>query len=393
MSWEYKIGFSLDDAKAFFGNTVSHDDIVYALQQNNFQFTFKTPRARIENVVHTLIGSAYKNPSIMQKDAPNAFSCSSLVSYIATVAGLSWMPSITVDKYIFLEEIQKGDLQYGDLIFSNSGEGKIHYASIEWRHGTVVPEGVDHVGIYLGEGKVLHSSRSINGTYVQDLDAAPSFRHIVGYRRMGEMNEPRYCVTIPQDRTDLYSTHNLLHYLAHGEKIGYQKHIHSVHYFSQLLDISNPYWTNRACGGVCLAMILDHFYKPISSIETLCSTAKEKGYFTESFGWYHQGIVDMATSYGLSGYRTEGGIIDDVVWELKKGNLVILSVAKQLFGIKRPHLVLAVGYAETHSGDIQGLYLFDPESLYRQEKPHFVSRLLLNKDWNRKYIVIGESTQ
>jgi cell wall-associated NlpC family hydrolase len=392
MTWKYKVGFSLEDAAPFFGSHVHHDDIVYALTQNGFAYSYDTPRKVISDSIPTLIGSAYKNPSVMQKDAPLAFSCSSLISYLATLSGLPWMPSITVDKYIFLREIPVEDIQFGDLIFSNSGEGKIHYTSIEWRHGTLVEEGVDHVGMYLGDGKVLHASKTISGTYIQDVDKAVSFTHVVGYRRMGNMDEKRYCVTIPEGRTDIYTMHNLLQYLAHGEKPGYKKYVHKVPYISQLTDIQDLYWTNRACGGVCLAMALRYFKKEFTSLEELCYSAEENGYFTQSFGWYHQGLIDIARTFGLHGYRTEGGIVDDVVWELQKGNLVILSVAKQLFGIRRPHLVLAVGYATTHDGELQGVYTYDPESLYPQSHPQFISKPLLRKDWNGKYIVIGENT-
>ena len=62
----------------------------------------------------------------MRVDAPNAFSCSSLISYL--YEGI-YMPSISIDKYLYTKgagnEIKNdNDLKFGDLVFINTGEVK-----------------------------------------------------------------------------------------------------------------------------------------------------------------------------------------------------------------------------------------------------------------------------
>lgn len=389
--WQYRVGFSLTEARKHLGEHITDDDIVRLLTQHKFEYTFSTPRKIYEDLVPTVIGALYKNPSIMQADAPRAFSCSTLVSYFATLAGMPWMPSTTVDKFVFLQTVNKDELVYGDLIFANSNEGKIHYSSVEWRKGTPVPEGVDHVGIYLGEDKVLHASRTIGVADIQSLHTAVSFKNIVGYRRIADIDEMRYTVVVPNERNDLFSVASLLQYLAHAPKDTDISYINAVPHLSQLLDVSDTYWMNRACGAVCLAMALAYFEKPIADLNSFCAIAESKGYFYQTYGWAHQGLVELAREVGFGGYRSEGGTIEDIAREVTSGNVPILSVSKKLFGVHRRHLVVAVGTLTDTSGEVIGIYVHDPETLYPNEKPQYVSKKLLNADWTKRYIVITKT--
>lgn len=390
--WKYKVGFDINDAKKILGDSTSDNEIQKLLEQHHFDYTYETPKDVFERIIPTIIGAEYKNPSIMQKDAPKAFSCSSLVSYLATMAGMPWMPSITADKYVYLKPIKKEDLSYGDLIFSNSGEGKIYYESIEWRHGTPIPEGVDHVGIYMGDNKVLHSSKTINSTNIQNIDDSVSFNgKIVGYRRIADINTKRYCVIIPDDKSDLFNANSFLKYLAHAKKDDDIAYINDIPYISQLIDIKDSYWTNRACGGVCLAMAFSYLGKTISDLEKYFYEAEEKGYFKQTYGWYHQGLVNLAKESGFDAYRSEGGTVEDLVKEIEEGSVPILSVHKRLFGTKRSHLVVVTGFVKNTVGKIVGFYINDPERLYYPKDRQYVSTKLLEMDWTRRYVVIKKN--
>ncbi len=390
--WKYRVGFSTNEARKILGNEITNEDISHLLEQHHFSFSYESPRAVFERLIPEVIGAEYKNPSIMQKDAPRAFSCSSLVSYLATMSGMPWMPSITADKYVYLKPIHKDDLSYGDLIFSNSGEGRIYYESIEWRHGTKIPEGVDHVGIYMGNNKVLHSSKTINGTDILDLDESVSFKNkIVGYRRIADMDEKRYCVIVPDDRPDLFNTNSFLKHLAHAKKDTDSVFINEVPYISQLIDLKDTYWTNRACGGVCLAMAFAFLGKPIEDMEKYFYEAENVGHFKQSYGWYHQGLVDLAKEAGFQTYRSEGGIIEDLVKEISNGAVPILSVNKRLAGTKRSHLIVATGFAKDINGRTVGIYVNDPERLYYPKDPQYVNVKFLDIDWTHRYIVIKKN--
>lgn len=391
--WKYKVGFSLKEASRVLGEEITDEKIQNLLAQHHFEYTLETPRVVFERLVKEVEGAGYKNPSIMQKDAPNFFSCSSLVSYFSTMAGMPWMPSITVDKYVYLKPVKKEDLQYGDLVFSNSNNGKVHYESIEWRRGTKVPSGVDHVGIYLGDNKVIHSSRyNEKGTEIQDMNDSPSFGNtIVGFRRIADIDTPRYCVIVPDEQPELFQANSLLKYLAHAPKDTDIAFINNIPYISQLTDIPDIYWTNRSCGGVCLLMAFDFLGVKIDDPIKFLYEAEAEGHYKQTYGWYHQGLVDIAIKAGLNSYRTEGGNVDDLVKEIEAGNVPILSVVKRLFGTKRNHLVVATGFSKNKEGKVVGIYINDPERLYHPKEPQYVDSRLLDIDWTHRYIVIKKN--
>ena len=88
---------------------------------------------------------------------PNTFDCSGLMTYIfKNGAGIN-LPRTSKQQSTFGVTVSKDNLQPGDLIFSSTdGSG-----------------GVSHVGIYVGNGQMIHSPKpgdtvrktSINNSY------------------------------------------------------------------------------------------------------------------------------------------------------------------------------------------------------------------------------------
>jgi phenylalanyl-tRNA synthetase beta subunit len=100
------------------------------------------------------------------------------------------------------ESIEKSKIVPGDLVFSNTGEGTIHIETIECLPGTKFAEGVDHVGLYVGDGQVLHAT-SGRGVIVETLAESEKFKNIVSVRRYTTTEETCLVVTIPDERIDL----------------------------------------------------------------------------------------------------------------------------------------------------------------------------------------------
>lgn len=198
--WKYLVGLGT--------NEIAEE----TLAKSGFEYEKLKVGEKISQMIPDCLGAKYKNPTSMREDAPEYFSCSSLISYLFTKAGV-WMPSLSIDKYIFGTKIEKEDLEWGDLVFSNTQEGFIRYETVEWQPGTKVPEGVDHVGLYLGEDQILHASKSNGDTRIEKLSEAKNFKNVVGFRRVGEMQEERFVVTIPEDKPELRSKEALLKYL------------------------------------------------------------------------------------------------------------------------------------------------------------------------------------
>lgn len=216
---EYHVGISLTELNGILGSTCTGNEVEKTLKQLSFPYEVLVPKNYIEDLYPTLIGKEYKNPSSMRLDAPNAFSCSSLVSYL--YKGI-WMPSLSVDKYVFSQKITKEELQFGDLVFANSGEGKIRFESVEFMRGTPVESGIDHVGMYVGEGKMLHATKMQGKVVVESLDEFASVRRIVGYGRVSDaLDEERYLITVPEERLDIRTREDLAEEI--GRIIGYER--------------------------------------------------------------------------------------------------------------------------------------------------------------------------
>ncbi len=213
----YYVGISLSEVNSILGTNYTEEVIEKTLTELSFCFEKIIPREYIEKVYPTLIGVHYKNPSSMREDAPHAFSCSSLISYL--YKGI-WMPSVSIDKYVFTQRVTKEQLQFGDLVFANSGEGLIRYESIEFLRGTKVPEGVDHVGMYIGNDAILHATKVEGKVVVQTFDEFVKSRTVVGYGRITDtLDEKRYVVTLPSERLDIRIKEDLAEEI--GRIIGY----------------------------------------------------------------------------------------------------------------------------------------------------------------------------
>lgn len=213
----YHVGISRAEVNGILGASYSENDVESTLAKLGFSFEKIIPKEYITKTYPTLVGAAYKNPSSMREDAPGAFSCSSLVSYL--YKGI-WMPSLSIDKYVFAKKITKDELTFGDCIFASTGEGKIRYESVEFLRGTQVLEGVDHVGMYVGDGKVIHATKVKGSVVIETLDEFAVGRTIVGYGRMtDDLGTERYVVLVPSERLDIRIKEDLAEEI--GRIIGY----------------------------------------------------------------------------------------------------------------------------------------------------------------------------
>lgn len=206
---KYRIGLSTDD--------VSEE----ALKKANFTYKVVEPREMIVQAVKGVVGKPYKRGASVLKDAPEAFDCSALTAWSAVEAGYA-IPRITIDQFVFSKRIEKKDLMPGDLVFANTKEiihtegtyfskvlGKevkeesIRTETLEYMPGTKVPHGVDHVGLYIGDGKIVHATVKKSGVVEETLSESEQFNNIVGYGRIIDNEGKRFVVEVPDDRPDL----------------------------------------------------------------------------------------------------------------------------------------------------------------------------------------------
>ncbi len=227
----YRLGVSLSEVNGLLGTNLKNSDLEGILNRYGFEFAKVNPEDQIENTVKALIGRPYKSGASISVEAPDFFDCSSFVSYSFIQAGIS-IPRMTVDQMVYSESILEGGLKELDLVFSNTGIhefGILHHVSKEFMPGVEVKEGVDHVGIYIGNGEVVHASKGNNGVKKEKISESNYFKNIVGYGRILKNNEERFIIEVPFERLDLRLPEDLieevgrLYGLAHIESVVPQK--------------------------------------------------------------------------------------------------------------------------------------------------------------------------
>lgn len=218
---QYKIGLRPRDAEKLLGGEISEKEQIEILHRLGFEIKIINSIKKVLELVKTLEGKPYKYGASVTFDAPDFFDCSSLVAYVFAQAGVQ-VPRITIDQFFYGQPAEEKDIQPGDVIFSNTGEGKIHTETKEFLKGTKIKEGIDHCGIYLGKGKIIHASRyNSDGVMIEDLKKAKQFKNIVGIRRMVTHQDDLMLVTVPAERLDARIPEDLIEEI--GRVYGYEK--------------------------------------------------------------------------------------------------------------------------------------------------------------------------
>lgn len=104
-------------------------------------------------------------PYLWAGTTPNGFDCSGYVQYVFNKHGIE-LPRSSREQYTVGYKVSKSNLQPGDLVFFNTSGS-----------------GVSHVGIYIGDGKFIHSGNT-SGVVITDLYSAYWVNLYLGARRV-----------------------------------------------------------------------------------------------------------------------------------------------------------------------------------------------------------------
>lgn len=102
---------------------------------------------KLIEVATSCIGAPYKYGAT-KADIPNAFDCSLFIQHIYASVGIE-LPRSTIEQAVVGEIVPDvTNLEIGDLIFLHGTHG--HY-------NPKFPEGIGHVIMFVGDGKVIHA--------------------------------------------------------------------------------------------------------------------------------------------------------------------------------------------------------------------------------------------
>jgi len=205
---DFYSGISASEVSKLLGKEINDNDIKQSFDKLKFEYEIVRPAEKIVELAQSLVGKKYKWAASVSYDAPELFDCSSFSSYLFSRAGVV-LPRITIDQFAYGTQISKEEILPGDLVFANTGDLKhvIYYETQEFLPQTKIDHGVDHVGIYLGNNKIIHATELNDaGVIVENLDQAERFKNIVGYRRYYNHEENQFAVKIPKERIDLINT-------------------------------------------------------------------------------------------------------------------------------------------------------------------------------------------
>lgn len=105
-------------------------------------------------------------PYVWGGTTPKGFDCSGFVQYVFKQSGIT-LPRTTTEQYKVGTYVSKSNLQPGDLVFLQN----------------TYREGISHVGIYIGDGKIIHASSS-KGVVISSLSTSYYIQHYYGARRV-----------------------------------------------------------------------------------------------------------------------------------------------------------------------------------------------------------------
>ncbi len=139
------------------------------------------------------------------------------------------------------------------------------------------------------------------------------------------------------------------------------------------------YWERKACGAVCIKMIIEYYYNQKVPIGIIVKKGIELNAYSEK-GWTHRGLVAIANYYGLSGNSYQNTKLEDIAFNINSNRICIASVIPRLQSSenetkKGGHLILVIGYEE---------YAF--EKYYIIHHPSYDTKY----NWNAKRISENE---
>jgi len=135
----------------------------YTIHKPKVKYRYPSQQA-LNKTLNKKLGSKY----VWAEEGPRSFDCSGLVYYSYGVMNMQ-VPRVSSKQALVGAPIARSQLQYGDLIFFDTSSP---------RNGRI-----NHVGIYIGNGKFEHAANSKDGVIITSIDKPYYKSRVMSYRR------------------------------------------------------------------------------------------------------------------------------------------------------------------------------------------------------------------
>ncbi len=129
---------------------------------NRVKLDDSTFRNEVVSLAKKQVGKRY----VWGATGPSSFDCSGLTQYLYKNCGKS-IPRVSGDQYSSSSKIKKSSLKKGDLVFFSGSSGG----------------SVGHVGIYIGDNKMIHAANSNTGVVTTSMSDSYYVKHYIGAGR------------------------------------------------------------------------------------------------------------------------------------------------------------------------------------------------------------------
>jgi cell wall-associated NlpC family hydrolase len=139
-----------------------------------------SPDKRLREAISQFYGANYKYGGTTK----DGLDCSGFVMMAFERAGVA-VPRTSELQFQQGQKVAPDDLKYGDLVFFNKYcYNKYSYATASILSGGFAPNPQPcHVGIYIGNGRFIHSTASQGGVTISNMNADCWKRSLIGVRR------------------------------------------------------------------------------------------------------------------------------------------------------------------------------------------------------------------
>ena len=159
----YSSGVQADPLDDFISNLTPTDPTPLALK----------PIAKLQEAAIAAISFVGKPYAYGSSNPDVGFDCSGLVQYVLLQSGVKKLPRSSVEMYENSSPIEVDNLVVGDLLFFRTSNSQIN-----------------HVGIYVGEGRFIHAPSSGNFVRLDKLEQSYWQKAFAGGRRVLSLEWP-----------------------------------------------------------------------------------------------------------------------------------------------------------------------------------------------------------